>query len=282
MIEKDIINDVFKFYSIDSQYKEKCYSCVEEINRNEKLSSSFYNIYKILYEKDFEEVKPLWDIKNIYELFINNINPFVTNVMILLGYNYHKKNMKKYKLDNNQINIHKQRVKECFESDLINRGYTGVRVSQILWATYFIRMRIIEVGSLQFEYENNAIMKIHIPKNSDLSVTKVKESIDKSKIEIEKIYNIDNYKYICNSWLLSNQIYDIIDKNTNISKFHNLFKVSNGEECISDILNFVYGIDKCENYSLLPVNTTLQRNVKEQLLCSKIFYLGLGVLKQEV
>lgn len=279
MIDKEIIDEALKFYKIDTQYKKKCYSCIEGINKNEKYRLSFYYIYKILYEKSFEEIKLLWNIKNIDELFINNINPFVTNIMILLGYNHHKENMKKHNFCDKQIDIHKKRVKECFESDLINRKYDGVRISQMLWAIYFIRTKIIEVGSLQFEYENNSVVKIHIPRNANLNISKVKKSIKEAKREIERVYAIKNFKYVCNSWLLSKQIYEIIDKNTNISKFHNLFDVSEGEECTTDILNFVYEIDKCEDYSLLSMNTSLQKKVKDKLLCGKTFYLGLGVLK---
>ena len=38
-------------------------------------------------------------------------------------------------------------------------------------------------------------------------------------------------------------------------------------------------IDECEDYSLLPTNTTLQSKIKIELLNGKIFCLGLGVLK---
>ena len=149
----------------------------------------------------------------------------------------------------------------------------------MLWAIYFIRTRIVEIGSLQFEYDSNSVVKIHIPKNSNLNIITVKESIKKAIIEMKKIYSIKDFKYICNSWLLSKQIYEIIGKNSNISKFYDLFDITEGEECINDILNFVYGIDECEDYSLLPTNTTLQSKIKNELLNGKIFYLGLGVLK---
>ena len=96
---------------------------------------------------------------------------------------------------------------------------------------------------------------------------------------MKKIYSIKNFKYICNSWLLSKQIYEIIDRNSNISKFYDLFDVTEGEECINDILNFVYGMDQCEDYSLLSENTTLQKKIKMQLLNENKFYLGMGVLK---
>lgn len=59
-----------------------------------------------------------------------------------------------------------------------------------------------------------------------------------------------------------------------------MFKVTEGEECINDILNFVYGIDQCKDYSLLPTNTTLQSNIKIKLLNGRNFYLGLGIFKE--
>ena len=152
----------------------------------------------------------------------------------------------------------------------------------MLWAIYFIRAKIVEIGSLQFEYDSDSVVKIHIPKNTDLNILSVKESIRKANVEIKQIYAINNFKYICNSWLLSKQIYEIIDRNSNISNFYNLFDIHEGEECTKDILNFVYGVDQCKDYSLLPENTSLQRNVKKQLLNGKNFYLGLGVLRPKL
>ena len=57
------------------------------------------------------------------------------------------------------------------------------------------------------------------------------------------------------------------------------FNVEDGENCINDILNFVYEIEKCDDFSLLPEHTKLQKIIKEQLLNGKEFYLGLGVLR---
>lgn len=280
MIDKDIIDKALNFYNIDLQYRDKCYYCIEEINKKEKLSLAFSEIYKKLYIEEFIKIKELWNVKNIDDLFIENVNPFVTNIMILLGYNYHIKNMQQHNFDITQIKIHKTRVKECFESDLKIRKRNGIRISQMLWAIYFIRTKIIEIGSLQFEYDSDSVVKIHIPKNTDLNILSVKKSIKKANVEMKQIYTINNFKYICNSWLLSNQIYEIINKNSNIAKFYNLFDICEGEECTKDILNFVYGIDQCEDYSLLSESTTLQSNIKKELLKGKKIYLGLGSLKE--
>lgn len=279
MIDIDLIDEALNFYNIDLQYRDKCYNCAEEINKKEKLSLAFSKLYKKMYIEEFTKIKDLWQYENIDELFGVNINPFVTNIMVLLGYNYHRKNMQQFNFDATQINIHKKRVKECFESDLKTRRKNGIRISQMLWAIYFIRIKIVEIGSLQFEYDSNSVVKIHIPKNTNLNIFKVKEPLKKATIEMKKIYSIKNFKYICNSWLLSKQIYEIIDRNSNISKFYDLFDVTEGEECINDILNFVYGMDQCEDYSLLSENTTLQKKIKMQLLNENKFYLGMGVLK---
>lgn len=276
MMYKKIINKAFDFYNIDEIYKDKCFELLNKLNKNDY--KSFKKICKKLYYEDFNEVKKLWNIKNINELFESNVDLFVTNVILLVGYRLHKKNMKKLKFDNEQINIQKRRVKECFENDLTVRKYDGIRVSQLLWAVYFIRGKIIEIGCLQFGYEDENKVKIHIPKNTNLNIIEVKKSIDKSRIEIEKIFKIKEFKYICNSWLISNQIYSILDNNTNISKFHDLFDVIDGEDCIKDILNFVYNIDKCDNYNLLQENTMLQKLIRKKLMNGNKFYLGLGIL----
>ena len=143
MIDRDIIDEALNFYNIDLQYRDKCYNCDEEINKKEKLSLSFSNLYKKLYIEEFTKIKDLWQYKDIDELFGDNVNPFITNIMVLLGYNYHRENMQQYNFDATQINIHKKRVKECFESDLKVRKRYGIRVSQMLWAIYFIRTRIV-------------------------------------------------------------------------------------------------------------------------------------------
>lgn len=278
-MNKKTINEALEFYNIDKKYKEACYQCIEDINNNLDTSKLLEKIITKLFEKDFITLKELWKFKNMNDLFGKNINPFITNLIILLGHNFHRINMNKFKFDNEQISIHKKRVKECFESDLENRGYNAIRLSQMLWAIYFIRGRIIEIGNLQFEYESDDIIKIHIPKNTDFDISKSKDSIKQSKEIIKNTFRINNFKYLCDSWLLSNQIYEIIDKNANISQFHDLFKVRDGEDCEKDILNFVYGLEKCEDYSLLETGTTLQNQIKNYLQSGKKIYLGLGVLK---
>lgn len=284
MINNEIIDEAFEFYQIDSKYKKECYRCAQEINNNDSLMKAFTEVYHQLYYGDFNKVKKLWKKENVNRLFIDHVNPLVTNLMVLLGYEMHARHMKERNFDDTQVQIHKKRIKDCFENDLIHRGYKGIRISQMLWATYFIRTRIIEVGRFQYEVvtnEEETFVKIHIPRNGKLDIFDVKKSINDSKMQLEKFFHISHFRYLCYSWLLSNQIYPLMDENTNIHQFHDLFRVEDGEDCTKDILNFVYEIDSCDDFSLLPENTSLQRILKEQLLSGKIFYLGLGELRSE-
>lgn len=91
MIDIDLIDEALNFYNIDLQYRDKCYNCADEINKKEKLSLAFSKLYKEMYIEEFTKIKDLWQYENIDELFGVNINPFVTNIMVLLGYNYHRK-----------------------------------------------------------------------------------------------------------------------------------------------------------------------------------------------
>ena len=282
MIDLNDIDKAFGYYNIDNKYKNRCYESVNNINNNDLFLTSFNNINDILNYSDFNIIKKLWKYKDVNELFCEGIDPFVTNLIILLSYKNNRENIERSNIDKEQIIINKRRIKECFESDLINRNYESVRISQMLWAYYFARVRIIEVGRLQYQYsvtdDNKQVIKIHIPRGNKLDISSVRKSIDDSKQEIEKIFKVSNCEYICNSWLLSNKLNEIIDKNSNIYKFYKLFDVVDGENCIDDIINFVYQKEEINNYNELQENTNLQQIIKMELLNGTIFKMGIGVL----
>ena len=148
----------------------------------------------------------------------------------------------------------------------------------MIWGAYFINTRLIEVGRLQYENCENHI-KIHIPSGSKLEIEEVLNSIKASKEEIKKYFHLKNIEYYCNSWLLSNQINSIIDKNSNIAKFYKLFEVKDGPDATKDILKFVFNIQECEDYNNLKENTSLQKILKRQLIENKELKIGCGKLK---
>ena len=273
------IDNALKYYRIDDiKYKNKCHKCVEDINLANKLRNRIEEIYNILYDDSALKIDTLWERQNMAELFGNQYNPFVTNILVLLGYRLHDKNMENKNYDDLQKELYKKRVRETLTNDIYTKKLSGIRISQMIWAAYFINTKLIEVGRLQYEKCENHI-KIHIPSGSKLEIGKVINSIKDSKEEIEKYFKITNIEYRCDSWLLSNQINSIIDKNSNIAKFYRLFEVKDGSDATKDILNFVFDVQKCDNYSKLKGDTRLQKILKQQLIEKKEIKIGLGILK---
>lgn len=283
MINNIDIENAFKYYNLDDRYKNRCYECAKNINSNQLFLESFIKVQDILNDDNFSIIRNFWKYKKVDELFCENIDPFVTNLMIVLSYKNNKENLKKYNINEEQININKKRIKECFEKDLIERNYKSVRVSQMLWAFYFVHVKIIEIGRLQYELleknNDNLIVKIHIPRGGRLNIEEVNKSIELSKLELKDIYKMKPSIYKCDSWLLSNILNEKIDINSNIHKFYNLFDVVDGEDCTNDILNFVYNLSECNNYEELPEDTKLQKIIKYELMNGTIFNIGVGLLK---
>lgn len=278
---KDIdIVEALKFYNISEEtYKEKCYKCIDKVNENREILKKFNEIYNLLYIDKNDEYKKLWKIKNIQELFGQEYPTFITNILLLLGYKVNIENIKKLNFDDKQINIQKQRIKECLENDILYKEYDEIRISQMLWGTYFINNRLIEVGRLQFEPINNNEIKIHIPAGEKLDINKVLKSIEDSKLLLKKYYHIEEPKYICESWILSKEISEMLDKSSNIVKFQELFDIKQDKNGIDDILNFVFNLKECNDYNNLSEETLLQRKIKTFLIDGGKIYNGYGGLK---
>lgn len=265
------------FYNIqDNDYEQTCISAIESIKSNEKLLNKVFEVYNIIYGND-ERITDLWELHDVREVFGDNMVPFITNILVLLGAKQHQNTFINYKFDNKQIDIHKKRVKECLTNDIYNRKYESIRISQMLWGSYFITGKLIEVGRLQYACYGDCI-KIHIPPGSKLDFDEVKKSIQNSKGEIKKYYNKENVDYCCKSWLLSKQIKQMVNEESNISKFQSLFTIEEGDSCIKNILNFVYSTTQIEDYNLLPENTSLQKQIKEYLIKGNDIKEGKGKL----
>lgn len=282
------IIEALHFYGIkDEEYKKRCLEVVYDINNNEVLKNKVEELFYKLYDKNKEGLSKLWKMKKVSELF-GDCNLFITSVMILLGYDIHRKNMSKYNLSNEQKSIHIKRVKNALLDDIYIRGYESVRISQMLWASYFINLRIIEVGGFQYELvsenpitnENEMCIKMHVPKGASLNEEDVRSSIRKSTYEIERYFNVKDINYYIESWLLSPEVLALLDDNSNILKFSKLFSIKSMGECTRDILDFVFNDVYIKDYNLLVCKTSLQVKLKSLLINKKEIHIGIGKLKQ--
>lgn len=282
------IIEALHFYGIkDEEYKKRCLEVVYDINNNEVLKNKVEELFYKLYDRNKEGLSKLWKMKKVSELF-GDCNLFITSVMILLGYDIHRKNMSKYNLSDEQKSIHIKRVKNTLLDDIYIRGYESVRISQMLWASYFINLRIIEVGGFQYELvsenpitkEKEMCIKMHVPKGASLKEEDVRSSIRKSTYEIERYFNVKDINYYIESWLLSPEVLALLDDNSNILKFSKLFSIKSMGECTRDILDFVFNDVYIKDYNLLVCKTSLQVKLKSLLINKKEIHIGIGKLKQ--
>ena len=275
------IDHALEYYQINSiEYKEKCYQCAKDLNSKKDFNRKSEEIYHILYT-DPLKIATLWNRQNMVELFGTQYHPYITNVLVLLGWKIHEKNMIYKKYTQEHKRLYQKRVTEALTKDIYDKKLEGIRISQMIWATYFIHTKLIEVGRLQYEKCENSI-KIHIPSGDKLEIQKVLKSLQDSKTEIEIYFNLKNPEYYCNSWILSNQIHTLIDSTSNIAKFYQLFEVEDGPDAKKDIFNFVFSIQECNDYHTLDETTTLQKLLKQQLLENKELRIGCGKLKNEI
>ena len=284
LIEKENIEKALIFYNINiKDYKDKCYKCLDDINKNKELKTKLYNVLKLLYGNESEQLELFWKESDLNRFLGESYNKFIHNIILLSGYKIHEENMNKYNFDKYQVLSHKNRVRECLTNDIYNRKLEEIRLSQTLWGIYFIKIKLIEVGRLQYEYCNNKkgkYIKIHIPKGDKLLYNEVLNSIKNSKKEIKKYFNIENYEYYCESWLLSKDITKLLDSNSNIAKFQQLFDITEGKDAIKDILNFVFDLQQIDSYYDLPEGTSLQSKIKDLLINEKEIHIGIGKLKK--
>lgn len=285
---KSKVIEALHFYGIkDEKYKKRCLEVVYDINNNEVLKNKVEELFYKLYDRNKESLSKLWKAKKVSELF-GECDLFITSVMILLGYDIHRKNMSKYNLSDEQKSIHIKRVKNALLDDIYIRGYESVRISQMLWASYFINLRIIEVGGFQYELvtknpitkEKEECIKMHVPKGASLNEEDVRSSIRKSTYEIERYFNVKDINYYIESWLLSPEVLALLDDNSNILKFSKLFSIKSMGECTRDILDFVFNDVYIKDYNLLVCKTSLQVKLKSLLINKKEIHIGIGKLKQ--
>lgn len=282
------IIEALHFYGIkDEEYKKRCLEVVYDINNNEVLKNKVEELFYKLYDRNKEGLSKILKMKKVSELF-GECDLFITSVMILLGYDIHRKNMSKYNLSDKQKSIHIKRVKNALLDDIYIRGYESVRISQMLWASYFINLRIIEVGGFQYELvsenpitkEKEMCIKMHVPKGASLNEEDVRSSIRKSTYEIERYFNVKDINYYIESWLLSPEVLALLDDNSNILKFSKLFSIKSMGECTRDILDFVFNDVYIKDYNLLVCKTSLQAKLKSLLINKKEIHIGIGKLKQ--
>lgn len=295
-LEKYNFDEIFEFYNFDKSFKTRLYKELDLLKRDNKLNYICYIMYYILYYADIKNYYNIWSWKSTNSTFKKHGSYMIPVVSLLCGHEFHIKNMSLRCFDEEQIKIQKYNINLTCTSDKKRHNIDGIRFSQMIWGSFFMKGNIIQIGRLQYEIGVKNFSKldkyfdtkkeyvyIHIPRDKDLNKIDVEQSIKSSKYYIKKYYsdiNPENLIYYTQSWLLSPEVKAILPNSSNIVKFQNMFNIIECEECINDFLNFVFDeVINDTRYEKLVENTLLQKKLKQYLLDGKKLHLGIGILK---
>lgn len=135
------------------------------------------------------------------------------------------------------------------------------------WWTYRqLSCVLFGIGDLEYEYcDNEKTVHLHIPSNSDISIKNCKKSLIEFITFTSEYFPEKRYPIVCNSWLLSPALDELLPQDSNIIKFKNCFEVVSRNKTENEFLQWVY--DKTDiEYDKLPEKTSLQRNMKRYLM----------------
>lgn len=136
------------------------------------------------------------------------------------------------------------------------------------WVYRQTSMKEFRIGELEYElnYDEKNI-SIHVPSDAILTTDKVKESLLKAKCFFKKYYNeFDECEYVISSWLLSPKLKKYLNENSNILRFQDFFEVISIDDKDTSIFEWVFKVNKVNDYKTLKEDTALQRKIKKDLI----------------
>lgn len=152
-----------------------------------------------------------------------------------------------------------------------------------VWAWWFPRqlsMQEYRIGSLEFEVaESEQCIYIHIPSDADLSRESVLQAISVFREFCLQYYpEWVGIQVCCDSWLLSPALKDLLESESKIIQFQNMFEIQSVDYDSPWFMGWVYpGFDG--ELKDLPEKTRLQSAMKAYLLGGKKVGSARGVLR---
>lgn len=151
------------------------------------------------------------------------------------------------------------------------------------WTTRQVGCHLFRIGELEYEIkpiDKNTIIDIHIPSDANFPPFLVEKSLKDAQIFFEKYFPLlSNAEYHCHSWLLDGQLRSMLSNSSNIINFQNRFEILNEGEVDTEFIEWLFNT-KSLDYTTLPENTSLQRNVKNHLLTGGVIRTPYGRIKE--
>lgn len=158
-----------------------------------------------------------------------------------------------------------------------NKEFKGCMGSSafFFWLPYHAKGKLFTINDFQYEtaeHNGKNAVGVHIPSGTKLDVVSNLRSFKEALDFFDRFYpELNMSGMVCESWLLSPQVEEVMGKKTNISRFGDMFdRFDIGDTKGMAVFRFVYGFSEpYPSVDELPENTTLQRKMKEYMKAGK-------------
>lgn len=153
------------------------------------------------------------------------------------------------------------------------------------WTARQAGCHLFRIGELEYEKKSaagNMVIEIHIPSDADFSPPAVSRSFEMAKAFFAKYDpKWSDCSYDCCSWLLDHSLKNMLHAGSNILNFQDRFEVVDEGEADMEFLEWIFHTKETD-YERLPVNTTLQKNMKAYLLSGGVIHNAYGRMIDKV
>lgn len=164
-------------------------------------------------------------------------------------------------------------------------GIWGLQEYRWLWR--HLDLTLFGLGRLQFEkmpsewefYSNGKktekgqdVISIHIPAGKSLDQESCRDSFQKAFV-----FWGTEFPYVCHSWLLGEELEELLDETSNIRQFRGFFEIKIYDHQYREGEERIFG-QLLDDPSEYPEKTSLQRRAKKLLCSGRRLGSGLGVL----
>lgn len=174
-----------------------------------------------------------------------------------------------------------------FCTRFINEHYEVYGTYAFKWDWWFprqISLREFRIGELEYEMrydDGKSVINIHIPADADMCLKNIRKSYKDARIFFQRFFpEYGQADMVCNSWLLSPVLAQMLPQNSNIFNFQKEFNIISIDEKSNDGIKWVYKREDIP-FKELPENTLLQKEIKKHLLAGKFIGCAYGKLHEE-
>lgn len=155
-----------------------------------------------------------------------------------------------------------------------HRKYGEYGIDEIWWIGQSAKMKLFRLGRLQFEPDDEkGVLNVHIPAGEPLNALACKESFEQAESFFDEKYKA----YVCESWLLSPRLKELLPGGSNILLFQQLFEIQNISYEYPQAEERIFGeiLEQKENY---PEDTSLRKIAKQYILSGNDIGIGHGFI----